>query len=87
MERLGGNGSSHPRRVRSSCSTIRMANCLMARFPEMSDAADASFARWCTSGWVEDSNSIARYGRKEHLMTLPYMNAQAANWYLTASVR
>ena len=70
--------------VRSSCSTIRMANCLMARFPEMSDAADASFARWCTSGWVEDSNSIARYGRKEHLMTLPYMNAQAANQYLTA---
>ena len=72
--------------VRSSCSTIRMANCLMARFPEMSDAADASFARWCTSDWVEDSNSIARYGRKEHLMTLPYMNAQAANRYLTSAL-
>ena len=72
--------------VRSSCSTIRMANCLMARFPEERDAADASFARWCTSEWVEDANSIARFGRKEHLIALPYMNAEAANRYLTAAL-
>jgi len=72
--------------VRSSCSTRLMANCVKARFPEMSDAADASFARWCTSAWVEDPNSIARFGRKEYLLTLPYMNAQAAESYLTAAL-
>jgi hypothetical protein len=72
--------------VRSSCSTRLMANCVMARFPEMSDAVDASFARWCTSAWVQDDNSIARFGRKEHLLTLPYMNAQAAESYLIAAL-
>ena len=72
--------------VCSSCSTRGMANRVIARLPDLSDAADSLFARWRTSDWLEEPASSERFGRKEHLVALPYMNSQAVSQMLTAAL-
>jgi hypothetical protein len=71
-------------RQKMTYSLEQVYNRLIVRYPQ-SGMESAPFARWLTTGWLENADSLARFGPKEKLLSISQADSYLAEQVLHSS--